>query len=127
MALKKFNLTNIAEMDSGRIREAFEQAINRMRDDCRDRPGVQKPRKAQLIVSMAPTVGEDGEVDTIEVSFDIKETIPARQSRRYSMRDRGGAGDLMFNDLAPDDPDQMTIDAEGWTPTVMNRGESDAG
>ncbi len=107
MALEKFSLQTLAEMDGGRIRLAFEAALKRLEADCKDRPGVKTARKLALLVSMEP-VADDGELDSVNVTFRITDTIPKRQSKAYNMQ--AVPGGLLFNDASPDDVHQMSLD-----------------
>jgi len=108
MALEKFTLATLAEMDQGRIRIAFEQALQRLQDDLKDRPAVESARKITLLVSLVPIVGDDGELDSVDVDFKITDTVPKRESKTYNMQaTRGG---LLFNELSPDEVRQRTLD-----------------
>jgi hypothetical protein len=109
MALEKFDLRTLANMDDGRIREAFNQALARCESDCRDRPGVKKSRSVSITTTITPVLDEEGNLETCEVAFDISDKIPKRQSKTYAMR-ADGAGALFFNDVSPDNPYQRTID-----------------
>lgn len=107
MALEQFSLATLAEMDGGRIRTAFEQALKRLEADCKDRPGVKRARQLQLVVDMQP-VADDGELDSVNVTFRIKESIPKRESKAYNMQ--AVPGGLLFNDASPEDVRQMSLD-----------------
>jgi len=106
--LQKFELASIVEMDGGRIREAFEQAMRRAELDCKDRPATDKARTVGLTINLTPIARQDGTLDSIEVSFDIQDKLPARKSTTYSMAaERGG---LFFNDMSKDEVRQATLD-----------------
>ena len=107
MALEKFSLATLAEMDGGRIRAAFEQALQRLEADCKDRPGVKRARQLQLVVELAP-IADEGELDSVNVTFRIKESIPKRESKAYNMQ--AVPGGLLFNDASPEDVRQKTFD-----------------
>jgi hypothetical protein len=108
MALEKFTLATLAEMDSGRIRVAFEQALKRLEDDLKDRPAVESARKITLLVSLVPVVGDEGDLDSVDVDFKITDSVPKRESKTYNMQaTRSG---LLFNELSPDDVKQRTLD-----------------
>src|SRR6188768_2061960 len=99
MAIEKFELKTLSEIDGGRIREAFEQALKRCEGDCRDRPSLKTARTLTLTVRLKPAVDERGELDTVGAEFDVHEKLPKRQSRTYQMLARGG--NLLFNELSP--------------------------
>lgn len=105
--LEKFTLATIADMDGGRIRTAFEQALKRIEADCKDRPGVKAARKLELVLTMTP-VADDGDLDSVNVTFRIKDSVPKRESKSYNMQ--AVPGGLLFNDASPEDVHQMSLD-----------------
>jgi hypothetical protein len=108
MAVQKFELKSLSEIDCGRINAAFEHALARCEADCRDRPGTAKTRKVALLINMIPLCDDKGELESVNITFQIKDAIPTRESKTYNMRaDRRG---LLFNELSPDDIRQGTID-----------------
>lgn len=118
MTLKALSLATLAEIDEGRIRTAFEQAMNRAQSDCADRPGVKSARSVTLKVVLTPIPDEDtGALDSCQVQFQFSESIPKRGSKPYNMRAKGAA--LLFNDLSPEDAKQRTLDeVEAQTPKL---------
>lgn len=108
MSIEKFDLGSVAKIDEGRIREAFEQALKRCMDDCKDRPAVGDARKVQLLATLTPLVGEDGAMESCDVSFQISDSVPKRKSKLYNMKSKGNS--LYFNELSPDDIRQRTLD-----------------
>lgn len=107
MGLEAFTLATIADMDCGRIRVAFEHALARCQDDCKDRPDLKTSRKIALVLHLEP-VCEKGRLESVDVTFKITDTIPKRESKSYNMK--AVAGGLLFNEASPDDVRQMTID-----------------
>jgi len=107
MALEKFTLATVSDMDGGRIRTAFEQALKRCEDDLKDRPGVKAARKVELHLALAP-VADGGELDSVNVTFRIKDNVPKRESKAYNMQSVPGG--LLFNDASPEDVRQKTLD-----------------
>lgn len=118
MAVEVFDLASILKIDGGRIREAWEQALKRAREDCYDRPGLKKPREVHLVALLEP----DPESDTVNVSFKVKDQLPPRHSASYNMKQ--GRGGLLYNEVSPDDVHQRTLDEVGGPRTVV--GGSDA-
>lgn len=118
--LEKFTLATIAEMDGGRIKTAFEQALKRIEADCKDRPGVKAARKLELVLTMTP-IADDGELDSVDVTFRIKDAVPKRESKSYNMQ--AVAGGLLFNDASPEDVRQMSLDMAP-KPTAQTEGSS---
>jgi hypothetical protein len=108
MAVERFELSALSTIDGGRINAAFQQALARCEADCRDRPGTGKPRKIALVVTMTPLCDDSADLESVNVHFQITDTIPKRESKVYNMKaDRKG---LLFNELAPEDVRQTTID-----------------
>ncbi len=107
MALEKFTLATLADMDGGRIRAAFEQALKRIEADCKDRPAVKTGRRLELVLTMTP-IADYGELDSVDVTFKIRESVPKRESKAYNMQ--AVAGGLLFNDASPEDVRQKSLD-----------------
>lgn len=107
MALERFALSTIATMDDGRINEAFLQALRRCEDDCKDRPGLKDERVVKIEVRMAP-IGDEGDLESVNVAFKITDTVPKRSSKTYNMKSVPGG--LLFNDASPEDVRQATLD-----------------
>lgn len=107
MALAKFDLVTVAEMDGGRIRSGWERLLKRLEDDCKDRPGMKAARKLVLTLFMEP-VADGQDLESVNVSFDLKDTLPALESKNYNMQ--SVAGGLLFNDASPEEVRQRTLD-----------------
>lgn len=108
MPIERLDLGSVAKLDEGRIREAFEQALKRCMDDCKDRPAVPELRKVQLLATLSPVVGDDGSMESCNVHFQIHDSVPKRSSKTYNMKAKGGS--LFFNELSADQIHQRTID-----------------
>lgn len=109
MPLEPFKCAALASIDSGRIGVAIDQAVARAHHDCVDRPGIEKPRVVTLQIVLIP-VAQDGEgdLDSVNVEFRVRESIPLRSSKRYNMRSDGRT--LRYNELSPEDHKQTTIE-----------------
>lgn len=109
MAVKKFELESLSELDGGRIREAFDQAMRRCEMDCKDRPGLSDPRKLTLTMEMVPVISEDGQrLESCNLQFQVKDQCPPRKSKAYNMHSR--AGGLLWNEMSPEDLKQGSLD-----------------
>lgn len=106
--LLQLSLREIAEIDDGRINEAFTQAIRRIANDCDDRPGDDRPRKVTLEITFTPVCDEKGYVDSVKSQFQIKETIPTRKSKVMDFGLRKG-GIFVFQPLSPGDHRQQPL------------------
>lgn len=112
MARLKLTLGSLKDFDAGKARVAFEEALQRVVRDCLDRPGDKSARKATLTAVIKPVQEQDGDVVDAEVHFQIKAETPPWQTRPRPVA-VNKQGQLIFNDLAPDDPHQHTIDEVG--------------
>lgn len=115
MALEKFSLGALSTIDNGKVAAAFAHALRRCEEDCKDRPAVDTARTIMLDIQITPVVGDDGALESVNVSFRIKNSVPERQSKTYNktynmQATRGG---LLFNELSPDDVRQGTLDSPG--------------
>ena len=111
MAVLEVTLDTIAKMDDGKLAAAFALLAREAIQDCADRPALTKKRKVTMTVEFEPEL-EGRNLSTVKFAVDFQGARPALQSRVYSGRlDRKGR--LTFNDLSPDDPDQMTLDQLG--------------
>jgi hypothetical protein len=113
-------------MDGGRIKEAFQQAFKRCQTDCADRPGVEEARKVTLTVVITPELGESGDLDSCNITFTIKDSLPDRKSKAYNMTATANGKDLLFNEISPDDARQLTVD-EPRGPVAAKKGGVNAG
>lgn len=116
MAMKLFDLAQLATMDGGRCGEAFMQALQRLQWDLEERPNVKAARVLVLRLSLTPIPGETGRLEGADVDFAFEEKVPKRKSYPYRMKP--GAKGFVFSDFAPENADQRTIegaleDAEG--------------
>lgn len=110
MALYTLSLDTISEVDDGRVSGAFNKMLQEIVEDCNNRAGDASERTLTLKVickpEMDPVVGG---CDSVLTRFELSNKIPKRQSRTISMG-RQQNNKLRFNDLAPDDSRQGTID-----------------
>jgi hypothetical protein len=124
MAIEKFRLESLATIDGGRIKEAFEQAFARLVADCHDRPDLKAARKLGLIVIVEP-ISDGGTLNSIDVNFEMKDSLPKRESRSYNMAlDQGGH--VVFNELSPEEIRQRTLDMASPGPRAVKGGQTDA-
>lgn len=120
MAVEKFELKSLVEIDGGRINAAFMQALQRCERDCGDRPATSDSRKVTLTAELTPICSPSGELESVDVRFQIKDTVPTRKSAVYNMKaTRAG---LLYNELSPDDVNQRTIDEAPGPSSTSNAG-----
>lgn len=123
MSLEKLTMAALADIDDGRLRAAWEQALHRMRTDCHDRPKLEKGRKIVLSTILTPVANDDGTMRGVDVTFEVSEVSPKRESPVYSMlAERGG---LFFNDLSKENAKQRTLDdVPGQQPQPQRQAQS---
>jgi len=109
MALHFLNLKSLADLDGGRIAAAFEQAVKRCALDCEDRPNEENARKVTLQVEILPTMDEAGYCDGVNMAFQVKDNLPTRKSRIYSLGMKA-SGALFFSDEDPLNHRQLGLD-----------------
>lgn len=109
MAIKQFTAQSITEIEDGRIAEAIQQEMNKALEDCRDRPLVKKPRTINLKILMTPAPDDRGDVEGLKIGFKINSVMPPKESRELSVGLKHD-GRMFWNDMAPDNHNQRTID-----------------
>lgn len=107
MALVQLTLESLANFDDGRIQIALNEELKRIVLDCMDRPD-KKPRKLTLTLSCSPVV-YDGDVEGVNVEFEIASKLPTRKSMQYHLN-CNRAGMLTFSENNPRDYRQTHID-----------------
>ena len=110
MATKtKFALKTIGLLDFGIIDEAFTKDLQRVVQDCLERPMDGKPRKVSIVFSIAPEKKPDmRDCDSVTVECEVTSTVPKKRTQVYTMTPTVG-GQLLFNPDTPEDPDQATL------------------
>lgn len=108
-------------MEEGILKEAFEEALGRIEEDCKGRPALKDARKLALVLEMKPVCDDNGDLETTSVRFHFVETIPKRKSREYSALPKEDG--LYVNDVSPDNPKQRTID-EFKGPTIKREKQA---
>ncbi|MHC4715896.1 MAG: hypothetical protein ACYS5V_02925, partial [Planctomycetota bacterium] len=108
MAIIEFTFDRLEDIGGGRVAEALRQALARAVFDCKDRPAEKNPRKVILQAELVPLVDEDGQADSVDLTFQVKDTVPTRKSKTYNMGLRGDH--LSYSTESPDHFAQKTRD-----------------
>lgn len=119
---KKLTLAELVNLDAGRVHVAFDQAVARVVRDCQDRPGDKAPRKVLLQLAVVPVVGEDGGCEECLAEFQVKDTVPTRKSKTYSLA-TNRKGDLIYSEGSPSNVHQTTFDDIDQVTGRVNRGD----
>ncbi len=110
MATQRFSLNTLDVLEDGRNAESFRKHLARAARDCEDRPADDSPRKVTLEVLITPVLDKATlSLDSVFVEVSTFSKVPAHRSKPYSMAVKAD-GTLAFNDLAPDNVHQQTID-----------------
>lgn len=107
--LVRLDLASLKQLGDGRVAIAFDQAMRRVALDCQDRPGEKRPRKVLLEVQVIPELDDNGECDEVKCEFVVKDAIPTRRSKKYSLGLHRN-GQFSFRDGSPENVDQTTLD-----------------
>jgi hypothetical protein len=99
--------TSLAEIDDGRIQKLLRMHLQRIAQDCMDRPGDKTKRKVTIEFIIDPIVSPEGHCDDARVTIECKSKVPTYRTKPYEMRvnTRGFA----FNEDFPDQVDQSSI------------------
>lgn len=108
MTAKDLSLTTLDQLDNGRVGVAFKQALKRCVEDVNDRPAVTKARTITMKMEVTPSPSD---IDEATFKVIVQDNVPKRESKPYVMQALPSGG-LRFQDFAPDDPRQTTIDAD---------------
>ena len=112
MARMSLSLATLKDFDAGKAAIAWQKALERAVRDCLDRAADPTARKVTLTASIKPILEQDGDVLDADVDFAIAVKLPAWTTKPRPTAIDSKGGRLLFNDLAPDNPHQMTIDEE---------------
>lgn len=104
---RNVSLENLGELDNGAAKTVINAALMRAIADLDDRGDDGKPREVTIKVSMKKI---DGGLVSTHVEAATK--CPSYVTNGTVCRPKvvGGQARLLFQQLAPDDPDQRTID-----------------
>jgi hypothetical protein len=109
MPLVELNLTNLNDLDEGRVATAFVHELKRVVLDCMDRPGDKSARTVSLVFKLAPVIADDGSCESANGEFAIHSATPKRKSKTYnfSVNKRGHLG---YSQHSEDNAAQRTLD-----------------
>src|SRR4051794_9508025 len=106
------NCDTLGNLDDGRARGIINAALARAVADADDRGQDKKPREVNIKVTVSKVNG----LLAVEVQAGCK--LPSYRTDRtackivHKQTRKGTQPTLMFQDMAPDNPDQKTIDEE---------------
>lgn len=111
---KPFGIDTLATFDGGRLADVFGERLREVLADLSDRPRLAKARKITLSFTFEPASDEDGGAlhDDVEVSYDVRASIPPVKFGGCVMEPKADGTGLLFNALSPDNPHQGTLDEQ---------------
>jgi len=109
MARMMLSLETLKDFDMGRASEAWALALKKVVQDLLDRPGDNRARKVLLTCTITPILLQEGDVVDAEVEFSIARKVPEWQTKPRPVAITQ-TQQLVFNDMAMDNPHQTTID-----------------
>lgn len=116
--VRTLTLATIHTLDGGTVQAEFDRLVAQALEDCHERPGLETAREVGLKFTICPVQSNGkGTGNSVEIACQVTSKIPAMSSnptRVELRRVRGAKGQNLFqgvfNDAAPDDPAQRTLD-----------------
>jgi hypothetical protein len=105
---QKLSLETLGDLDNGTARQICNSALARAVDDLDDRGDDGKERQVEIVVGMKQS--KDGGFVVTTVSARAKLPVYRSRATVSEINRADGHTELIFNDLAPNDPRQKTID-----------------
>jgi hypothetical protein len=108
MQAKLTCLEDLAKLDRGTPDRMVREVLQLILADLVDRPALDALRTLTLKVNFKPVSAVEGHLHEIITEVEVSAKIPVKRSPAYSMKpaDKG----FRYNDLSPDNADQMTLD-----------------
>lgn len=86
MPNRALSLASLPQLIGGRLAKAFDLEIRRAIEDCRDRPTEGRARKVVLQFEAKPETADAGDMETVNVKFQLKPVFPAKATPEMSMQ-----------------------------------------
>lgn len=101
MPLYELSLSTLKDLDGGRAAAMFDTALNRIIQDCADRPGDANKRTVTMKIDLVPITDATGQLDDIKLKVSVNDSMPKLTARSCNlMPQRRGPGNkraLLFN------------------------------
>lgn len=105
-------LADLALLDGGNVGALFKDVLGRLMADVVDRPALKKDRTMTIELSVQPVPDAHGNLAALTVTVGIRTKAPESRTRSISMSWAAKKQALVWNDAAPDDVHQKTLDEE---------------
>ena len=128
MRVEITELQDLCSVGDGVLAALFRRELQTVLIDLVDRPVVGTARKICLDMSLKPVPDDRGHLAEIEAEFEVYVKTPKSRTQTFSMAalsDKGVPRGLVYNDLAPDDRRQMTLDEVDPNPNPEQENETD--
>lgn len=105
--LVDLNFSNLEFLDQGKVSKLLLIAMQRVSQDCRNRPADKRPRVVTIKFSVTPRMNEMLECDAVYVDIKAETKVPTYQTESLPMKlTRNG---LVFNRDFPDEIDARRL------------------
>jgi hypothetical protein len=108
MPVCQVSLESLKNLDDGKPMAAFNLHLQRIANDCLDRPADGKERAVTLKVVCKPAMQDDGDCTEVKAQIFVTSSIPTHKTKVYSFGLRRN-GVLVFNPDSLDAVDQSTM------------------
>lgn len=105
--LVPLSFANLEDLDNGKQAMAFRKHMQRLSQDCMDRPGDSSARTLNIKVTLTPIIGEDGMCESVKLELEHKSTVPPQISRPFEMQVTKAG--VLFNKDFPEALDQIPL------------------
>lgn len=96
----------------GTAEAALMHHLKRAVQDCDSRPGDDKARVVTVSIMLKPVLLQDGSASQLHTEVEVSSKVPKHVTRPVHCFVKQD-GSAVFNDLAPDNPLQKTLDENG--------------
>lgn len=111
--LRTIRAAEIGDLQEGQFGSDIENAIRIAAHDCQKRPAVSKPRVVTIKVHIAPVPDECGDLGSLDIMPKVDTKLPAVSRQAVNARINPKTGEIVWDDLSPDNAHQQTLDTAG--------------
>ncbi len=103
----QLDFRSLADLHDERIAKLLRLHLQKIAQDCMDRPGDPAKRKVTLEFIAEPVLDEHGQCETVKLEIECKSKVPTFRSKKFEMRVTKAG--FLFNKDFPDDIDQPAL------------------
>ena len=101
------DFAHLQNIDDGKVDALLRFHLQRVAQDCQNRPGDKTKRKVTLEFSAMPVPDESGEAFEAYVQIEVKSKLPVHRTKAFAMR--LGRNGFAYNQDFPEDLDQPSL------------------